>query len=276
MAETSIRPRKPWAAGLLSLWQPGIGQLYSGHWKRALALWLAGLLGLFALVAAGLPKTFPGLVAWLALAALYVLFLVWDAVRLARRAPADYRLRRFNRWYVYLILGFAALFAADRLVAYSPLRSFYVPAHSMEPTIRPGDSLVVDVTRWWKGRQPSRGDLVVFASPENPSILVIKRVLAVGGERIEIRDNVVFIDGKPLVRDWGHARAAEDNRSPEELGANLDPVEVPPGTFFALGDDRGNSWDSRFHGPVPNTSLRGQPLYIYGSKDRSRIGSRLE
>lgn len=277
-ASTECRPRKPWVAGLLSLWMLGLGQLYCGHWRRTLALWLGGPALLWILALASVLKTFAGLLVACSLGLLYLAWVVWDAVRLARGATS-YSLRRFNRWYLYLLLGLASPYAVRPLVAFLPVRAFQVPSSSMEPTLVPGDHLVADMARWRK-HAPSRGDLVIYQPPENPQVTVIKRVLAVGGERIEIRHWTVYIDGQPLAHDWGTTRAREPLFGPglasELPGESLAPIEIPPGHFFAVGDNREGSWDSRFYGPVPNELLRGQPLYLYWAKDRSRIGRRLQ
>ncbi len=272
-----LRPRKPWVAALLTLWLPGLGQLYSGQWKRASAAWLAGPLLLFVLVIAGLPRTYVGFLVWSGVGVLLLVGILWDASRLARRT-SDYRLRPFNRWYLYLVLGFASPYVLHFLVPLLPLRTFQIPSVSMEPTLRRGDHLVADL-RAWRNRTPARGDLVIYVAPDQPDVAVLKRVLAVSGETIEIRHKVVLIDGQPLAHDWGrHVGGAEAVAAGgEDLGErDFGPVKMPPGTFYAVGDNRNNSWDSRFYGPVRNESLRGQPLYVYWAKDRSRIGERIQ
>ena len=271
------RPRRAWVAALLSIVQPGLGHLYVGEWKRALVLWLGGPAIFLVAFLARLARTFAGLTVVLAAALLYLALTALDAVRLAR-ARQHYALRRFNRWYWYgLVLLVLALVPREPLLAWLPVRSFKVPAASMEPTIRVGDRLFADMTCWQK-EAPKRGDLVLFWSMERPDTSLIKRVIATGGEKVEIRNKRVFINGQPLTDDWG--QHSDPRTFPPGIGAagrrdNFGPVEVPPGTVFVLGDNRDLSYDSRFFGPVPQSFLRGRPLYLYWARDWSRIGADL-
>lgn len=277
-----MRPRKPWLAALLSLWLPGLGQLYAGAWKRAIFLPFAVPLLFWSAAFTGLPKTFPGFLLWLALIPLCYLAVLWDAIRLAR-VGRDYHLRWFNRWYLYLALGLLASWVTlpFALIETLPARSFQIPSQSMEPTLQPGDHLLTDVT-YWRDHTPARGDLVVLQSPEAPGYLHLKRVVALPGEEVSIRDKQLLIDGRPLASDWGihqdpaifpdSSFVSLEGRKRDQLG----PVAIPAGSVFLLGDNRDFSYDSRFYGPVPLSLLHAKPLFLYCSNDRSRIGRRLE
>lgn len=278
-APRALRPRKPWLAGLLSLWLPGLGQLYAGSWKRALLLAFGYPLLLWVLALAGLLKTFAGFVAWLSVIPLYYGWVIWDAVRLAR-SRRDHRLKPFNRWYLYLGLGLLANLSfglPDRPLL--PIRTLRIPGQHMEPAILAGDHLVADA-HYWRYHTPSRGDLVIFTSPERPDAMVLHRVIALPGEQVEIRDKVVFIDGRKLTDDWGVYNDPEIYTGifPSTGGRrdNFGPLRVPAETTFTVGDNRDNSYDSRFYGPVPNRLLQAKPLFVYWAADKSRIGTRLQ
>ena len=163
-------------------------------------------------------------------------------------------------------LGFI-LFMLGLLVTRASLADHYVvPTGSMEPTLMPGDRVVVDkraygvripftLQRLSEGDAPARGDVVVFDAPGDGTRL-IKRVVAVGGDLLEVRDGHVFVNG---VR--GDEHAALELR----LGGGPDvhPVRVPAGHVFAMGDFRGNSRDSRYFGFVPRSRIYARARGIY-------------
>ena len=242
----AARPRKPWLAYLLSLCLPGLGQLYTGHWKRGIAVCLGGVVLLMALAFAGLPRTFAGFLVWLCLGLVYCDWTMRDASRLAVNKH-DYRLKPFNRWYLYGLLAILPGFAADPLIALLPIQAFETQT---------GDHILADVI-WWHHHVPSRGDLVIFPSPEAPASFSVERVVAVAGDRLEMRGKAVLINGRAL----GHP-----------LRDSFRSLVVPAGTVFVLDDNR---VDSRLDGPIPISRLRARPLFLYWAADKSRIGTSL-
>ena len=278
------RRRRPWLAALLTLLESGLGHLYAGEPRRGLAIYLGNLLLIAGFFVSGLVKAFAGLIAFFITILLYLVWTIWDAARVAR-PKQDYALRPFNRWYVYLAVALAVkLLVSPGLLAgvfaLSPGRSFEVPSASMAPGLIVGDHVYADLTAYRSSR-PARGDLVVFAAPENPKVIVMKRVIGLEGEVIELRDKQVLLDGRPLADPWGrHTDPKVHHRIPmkpegSDTRDNFGPLRIPAGTVFLLGDARDNSYDSRFFGPVPLSSLRGRLLYVYWSPDRSRIGKSL-
>jgi signal peptidase I len=273
-----MKPRRPWIAALLSLFVPGLGQLYAGEPRRAALVSLDGILLLLALLWSGLPRTFSGLLVLIvAVLALY-LWAIWDAASVARR-QRDYVPKPFNRWYLYLTAFVAAAFLGRGVLALSPVRAYNIPSGGMEPAVRIGDHVYADMT-CYRSAKPARGDLALFTSPENPRVQLMKRVIGLEGEVIEIRDKAVYLDGKPLTDPWGHHSDprlySQGNASPMMIVRdNLAVQKIPPGTVFVLGDNRDNSYDSRYFGPIPLSSLQGRLLYVYWAVDKSRIGTRL-
>jgi len=259
----------------LSLFVPGLGQLYSGRPKRALTIYFSGVLVIFIFLMSGLLRIFAGLIALVLAVVMFSVWVVWDAIRIARRS-GDYSPRWFNRWYWYLAAWLLASLVAPRLLALSPVRTFWIPSGSMEPALLLGDHLCADLAHY-RSAKPVRGDIALLHSPENPTLLVTERVIGLAGEVIEIRNKSVFLDGRPFRDPWGqHTDArvypASGPSSPLGLRDNFGPLRIPTGMVFVLGDNRDNSYDSRFYGPVPTASLTGRPLYLYWSHDKSRIG----
>jgi signal peptidase I len=145
-----------------------------------------------------------------------------------------------------------------------------IPSGSMERTLLVGDHLLMsrmgyDASlpftqyhhRLW--REPHRQQMIIFRSPNEPGLDLIKRLIGMPGDTVEIRHGVVFING---------ARLAEPYRNGDPNPAdNYDATTIPPGNFFVLGDNRENSYDSRYWGFVPEANILGTPLVIYMSVD---------
>lgn len=156
------------------------------------------------------------------------------------------------------------------------IQAFKIPSGSMIPTLLIGDHILVNKLiygiripftkeRWPKLRNPRRGDVVVFVYPEDRTKDFIKRVVGVGGDTVEIRNKVVYINGKPIPSS--HARFADNDvqpaaRSPRD---NMPPFKVPKDHLFVMGDNRDRSLDSRFWGFVPVEDVKGEAFLIYYS-----------
>ena len=161
-------------------------------------------------------------------------------------------------------------------------QAFQVPTASMEKNILVGDHLIVNkfifaphgaspVNRVLPYRRVRRGDVLVFKFPEDPRRDFIKRTIALPGETVEIRDKVISVEGvrldEPEVyhsddRIWPDDPALPDSYRRRD---QAHPFTVPPGSFFALGDNRDNSYDSRFWGAVPAANLKGRAMFVYWS-----------
>jgi signal peptidase I len=220
----------------------------------------------FALGYSALPKSFGGFILSLIIVLLYLGWSIWDAAKLARGQEA-YLLKPFNRWYGYAVLGLGAVFLSYHVGKCLPIKTYRAPSVAMEPSLRAGDYFVAARDRG--SRIPARGSIVIVEWPRFS--LVAFRVIGLPGETLEIRNKVVFIEGRPLSSDWGTARDPANYQ-----GRNFfQPITIPRDAVFVLGDNRDNSSDSRFFGPVPIRSIRGRALFVYWAKDKSRIGTRL-
>lgn len=165
--------------------------------------------------------------------------------------------------------------------------NFKIPSGSMEDNLLVGDHLVVNKFIYSPNldsplhavlpyRGPSRGDVVVFKFPEDPRRDFIKRCIAVAGDTIEVRRKKLYLNGveqdEPFVvfKDpnvWGSGPGVPASRRKRD---NFGPLTVPEGTIFCLGDNRDNSLDSRFWGPVPLTYVKGRAVLIYWSYEANR------
>ena len=148
-----------------------------------------------------------------------------------------------------------------------------VPTSSMEGTILVGDHLLLN--KWMYGpripfthwrlpvlKKPERGEIIVFRYPRDPRMRFVKRVVAVGGDKVEIRNGTVYVNDAPVHEPY--AIHAGDVHSPVE---NMRARVMNPDQLFVLGDNRDNSEDSRFWGPVPLANVIAEPVMIFWSYD---------
>ena len=157
-----------------------------------------------------------------------------------------------------------------------------VPSESMSPTILVGDHFFLDKVgfpanypkafqKYLPARTIDRGDIVALWSPENSKIRLVKRVIGLPGETLELRHRELYIDGRKLDEPYVvHTDPREINRRD-----NFGPVVIPPDHFFLMGDNRDNSNDSRFWGFASRDSLIGKPLFVYWSYDEEPYSEEL-
>jgi len=146
------------------------------------------------------------------------------------------------------------------------VQAFKIPSGSMIPTLQVGDHILVNKFIYYF-RDPQRGDVIVFKYPWDESRDFIKRVIAVGGEEVAMKDRIVFVDGRPLVEPYAIYSEA---RVPGGPGYEYGPVVVPRGSLFVMGDNRDNSQDSRFWGFLKSEKIRGKSFLIYWSWDSEK------
>jgi signal peptidase I len=173
------------------------------------------------------------------------------------------------------------------------VQPFQIPSESMVPTLRVGDFLLVNkqafAPQGWLGRwllppaKVQRGDLVVFHYPVDPARDLVKRVVAVAGDRVRLRGGRLFLNGALVVEPYAFYSPARPNGFRDEFpnlretDPNVDgrwwlelrrtmadgEVTVPEGDSFVLGDNRNDSEDSRYWGFVPRAAIEGRPLVVY-------------
>lgn len=165
------------------------------------------------------------------------------------------------------------------------VQAFKIPSGSMLPTLQIGDHLLVNKflygiripimgKRVLRVYEPSRDDVIVFIYPEDKSKDFIKRVKAVAGETVEIRNKVLYINGQEL--EDPHAHYEPNARLlPGSVRDNFGPITVPPDHVFVMGDNRDHSHDSRFWGTVPIDDILGKAFILYWSWDSNSFRPRL-
>jgi signal peptidase I len=156
------------------------------------------------------------------------------------------------------------------------IQAFRIPSESMVPTLLVGDFLFVNKFEYGPKipfthvrlpgvRLPRRGDVIVFQWPQNPSKDFIKRCIATGGETIEVKNKQVFVDGKALTEPYALHIDNSVHPPAYDYRDSFGPYTVRPGEMFMMGDNRDNSNDSRFWGPVVMDLVKGRAMFIYFS-----------
>ena len=215
---------------------------------------------------------------------------------------------------VEFLASLAAVLVTGLFIITFVIQAFEIPSSSMENTLLIGDHVFVNreqfspPTHWLGPLLPYRtvhhGDIVVFLSPAEPGLYVVKRIMGVPGDRIHLRDGVVYRNGEKLDEPYV-IRVSKDSYNPyrdnfpavppSEFNSVTpewqlvmrnymqgDDLVVPPDSYFAMGDNRDVSYDSRYWGFIPKVNVIGRPMFIYWSFEtppdqykQTAIGDRL-
>ena len=311
MADESVNAkhkRRPWLALVLSLIMPGMGHIYSGRFLKGLVFLFLCFTPITFLQAGRMLELLElgmiGITALLTAAPIIHLVAIVDSYYVAKHTKPDYDLKDYNRWYVYIIL--VLINTASSLDTTLSLRANYVeafrvPSASNYPTIIPNDRFLTNKLAY-KSRDPKRGDLIVFINPENRRINYIKRVVAIAGDTVEVKDGQLHVNNKKLqqqmlpqstlnnIRIKVEGKLLEGDVFNETNGdakykiflvkpphdktsGDFAKITVPEHHCFVLGDNRNLSRDSRHFGPIPLATIKGRADYLYcPAKDWSRFG----
>ena len=181
--------------------------------------------------------------------------------------------RSIVREYVEALLWALALTLFLRAFV---IQAFRIPSASMQNTLLIGDFLFVNKFEYGPKipfthirlpgiRLPRRGDVIVFQFPQDPTKDFIKRCIATGGQTLQIKDKQVFVDGVPLREPYAIHSDPSIRPAGYEYRDNFGPYTVPKGQTFMMGDNRDNSNDSRYWGPLPLDLVRGRAMFLYWS-----------
>jgi len=288
---------RAWAV-LLSIFLPGLGELYAGRPDSALESFVI----FYALAAVIVALVYvPSTVALLA--TLLVGILAWvivltRAARAAARAPQPFPPHAYDRWYWYGAIILVSVFFWHRAVANQIqqhwIGAYQIPSDAMYPTILPGDFVLASMRR---GHFPHQNDLVVYESPTGNGGLQIKRVVGLPGDTLAMHGGSLIRNGVTVAEPFTTLLASQGDDRPDLEGGvtwqikhlvnrpargtvyrpdmrNWGPVVIPRDSVFVLGDNRDASFDSRFWGALAVKQLRGRPLVVYFSIDRNAPGVR--
>jgi signal peptidase I len=216
-----------------------------------------------------------------------------DSVNRRRRG---FRQSPLWEWGKTLLIAFGLFFVVRSFF----IEAFKIPSGSMEHTLLPGDFLLVNKLVYGAQipfthrnlpaiRKPERGDVIVFQYPSEPSKNFVKRLVGLPGDTLAMENGVLIRNGSPVEETYvSHsepgadptmdefywqrnymvrtAEASTENFRPSRN--NWGPLVVPERSYFVLGDNRDNSLDSRYWGFVPDSLVRGRPMFVYYSFSR--------
>lgn len=275
-SERSPDRPSPLVAVVANLVLPPLGHIYAGATRRGVTMWvvLTAVGALSVILAVHSPGLTAMLPAFAVLAAKGMLTV--DALLVARKRRGDPTWRA-RRWHFYLLVTVALTvisLALQETIRFEA-RAFRIPSGSMRPTLEVGDFMFAQMATY-RISAPRRGDVVVYAFPQDPTKDMVHRVVGLPNEVIEVRDRQVFIDGLPL--DELHVVHSDPEVWSAERGPRdqLAPWRIPQGEVFVMGDDRDNSNDGRFWGTLPIRMIRGRARVLYWSWDGARSRPRWE
>ncbi len=270
-------------AAAASLWLAGLGHWLARDRRRAVG-WFLGYVAVavLALLAISVPQFVPALIVVVPLGVAVVLACSGDAFRVARRPDV---VPRLSNAVLRVLAGIGFIAAAAGVPAGLPLgllaraqfaETFEFPSTSMAPTLIEGDRFVVHK----RSRAYQRWDVVAFRYPENPELMWAMRIAGLPGERVEIVDGIITIDGRPVMLPSGLGPKVNDVRSVSMInGSDEKPLVLAHDEYFVLGDDTARSNDSRFWrdappghqpGAVPADLIVGRATWTYWPPSRWR------
>jgi len=312
--DSVFRERKPLFALALSFLVTGMGQVYNGKLRRGILFFAASLALPLLLVQLSIVGPDRSLIVLIALSFMADLgIFIWaalDAWKQAKRLGKNYRLKIYNKLFVYILLVVGLnLLIFGRIVDWRKLDFLAVPYRmetgSMAPTILPGDLVLADerIDHSSENLGLRRGELVVFKFPLDKRRHVVKRVIGLPGDEIELRGMELYVngikctsqetplpegreaesDGKKIIAFYENGDSGAYRVFYFEGTARNDfMISVPEGCCFVLGDNRDNSADSRHWGSIALSDIVAKPRIVYFSIDPKggvrwgRIGKRLK
>jgi signal peptidase I len=273
--KASSRWKRAGLAGFLSLFIPGTGQLYNRQPRKALLLALPIPPVVVLAAKTRIVFSLVPMVAFFGLLIGWRLFVAGEAAyggwtNKLQSAPSRPRLIYF---LIAVVLIIAALYPSyGDFKRWTSFAAFKVPSASMCPTICPGERFVADLGAY-RSKSPERGDLILLQHKSSPA-LFIKRVIGLPGDVVGPGPNgSILVNGETLIFPEACGAAVRQKYDPNGYPM-FKSTTVPEGTFFVVGDNLGNSLDSRIpeFGPVGFGEVRGKPIFLYWSSSRARIG----
>jgi signal peptidase I len=258
----------------LSFLLPGLAHLSSGRVKKAVIIYVVFQISIFASFFVFLRIALPyNLILSVTLFTFVYLYAIIDSVLLAKNPANTLKLKP--------ILGYSLLVAVimfhstiirpllGNLIKQKYIQAFKIPSDSMFPTLLLGDMLLVD-KHAYSNNIPKRGDVIVFQSPENPSKTLIRRIVGLGGETIEIKNTKVYINGSLYAEPY---EINTDKTFQSNERNTLNPFVIPGNSYFVIGDNRDQKHDNTFWGIVDRKDVNGKAVKFYWSwnKDNSRV-----
>jgi len=283
------KPRNAFVAFLLSLFFPGLGQIYNGQLGKGIIFFA---LSTSSFVVFGLSRwvtSFSGLVSFAITVAVLEIWFATDAIIFAKRQQR-YIPKPINKWYYHLLIAIfmIVLPPITNLRGTLGIQAYKTPSGANEPTLMMGDWMMAD-TKMYKKTDPKCGDIIVF---NRDGGIYLYRVVGVPGDNIEVVNDIVSVNGKASKTVYIQAGTSNDYSTSEyeeilpnghKHGIYLSKVAfegmknnvssgiIPPNKYYVLGDNRDNAMDSRYKGFVDKADIKGKVVYTYWGAETDRI-----
>lgn len=278
----SKKRRSPFIAAVLSLITPGLGQIYNGEIRKGLIFYLALTYCFPLILLARLQYSFVGMIVVM-IALITSCFASSVEAFFTARKKEEIVLKSYSKWYFYILFviiafsinaGIEGITKADFRTLMGT-KAYKMASGAMEPTILIGDRVIAGL-KYYDHHSPKRGDIIALKYPENPSRTLIKRVIAIENDTIESKDKTIYVNGKKLHEPY--VQHVDNAIMPRDKGPrdNFGPITVPKDKIFVMGDNRDESYDSRFWGFLDKNQIKAKALYLYWSEKTSRIGKKLQ
>ncbi len=282
--QLTISPRKGLVAFCLSLLTPGLGQVYNGQPKKGAIIFALLMLIPILFIKTRGATYFYGMFTLVVFEVLLRIFAILDSVITASHKK-DYVLKPYNTWYFHLLLGigmYASLFYLD-VSSRLGVKSFTTSTPGNYPTIQAGDHIVADMQAY-KHKSPDYGDIAVYQGQDGQ--FFVFRIVGKPNDYIEIKDNILRINGKPAKTTFikettidnipviemeeelinGHKHSIYKYQQPPVAMFSNVKMALSSNSYYLLGDNRDNAADSRYFGPISKDRIKGRVLYSYWGK----------
>ena len=254
----------------LTLTVPGLGHLYNGQAKKGILLYLVCAVIYYSQIYLKLIYTKQGLLTCFVFNILIYIYIIIDASILSLKTRSSSRFW-YTKWYMLMIIimtQIAIPIYIDHL-SFVP-KSYRIRSNSMAGALLIDDTTLVDLTAY-ETDTPGYDDIIVFTFPEDERKNFIKRVIGKPGDTVCIKDKQVFVNGVNITENSILHTDAKYNKKRDTMPSMI----IPPETYFVLGDNRDESYDSRFFGPIAKEKIIGRARIIIWSDTWSRIGKTL-
>lgn len=253
---------------ILSILMLGLGHISCGKIKRGIVLYFLSIF-LFIFAAFICIQNYPPyniILAALIFVAVY-LFIIVDAIVIARNPDNTLKLKPIIGYSILvgvLILNSNVTSAFANIIRDDFIQAYKIPSGGMLPTLLIGDHILID-KHVYENNKPQRGDIIVFKYPKEPERMFIKRIVGIGGDIIEIKNKQLYINNALVDESY---IIHTDSKIETSVRDNFGPFVVPQNKIFVMGDNRDQTFDSRFLGVVDVKDIQGKTINIYFSWDK--------
>lgn len=258
--------RSPVVAVVLSIFMPGLGQMYNGQLQKGVIYILIGYLPIIFLIFthSHLLSNFSGMMVFLLIGILWWIFIISDALYIAIKRKEIIQ-KFYNKFGFYVL--FSALSILSIIMQYGIEKQFigqlyHVTTRSMEPSLLSGDYVYID-KMYDETTRPQRNDVIAFKYPKNPSLYLVGRIIATEADSIEIMERKIFLNSLTYNDSYGHYMTERT----DGLLDNMKLIKIQNGSVFVMGDNRDASLDSRVWGPINTNDIVGKMFYVVWRKN---------